>query len=135
MIAPVVRAIRYVLLFLVLYYVLMTIFGLVVISSGSHPSGMNIVGLIVAVTCTALLFIRKYRRLFSRGEYLTVVIGSILVDVALELGFVAIVNGHISIDKWPSMLLVFGGHALLIALGYSPWSWVVRGYARRVASP
>jgi hypothetical protein len=135
MIAPVLRAIRYVLLFLILYYVLMTIFGLVVISSGVHPSWMNIVGLIVAVTCTALLFIRKYRRLFSRGEYLTVVIGSILVDVALELGFVAIRNGYILFDKWPSMVYIFGGHALLIAIGYSPWSWVVRGYARRVAGP
>jgi hypothetical protein len=129
MIAPAGRAIRYVLVFLVLYYVVMTIFGLV------HASGMNILGLIVAVTSTALLFIRKYRRLFSRGEYLTVVIGSILIDVALELGFVAMRNGHISIDRWPSVLLVFGGHALLIALAYSPWSWVVRGYARRVASP
>jgi hypothetical protein len=129
MIAPAGRAIRYVLVFLVLYYVVMTIFGLV------HASGMNILGLIVAVTSTALLFIRKYRRLFSRGEYLTVVIGSILIDVALELGFVAMRNGHISIDRWPSVLLVFGGHALLIALAYSPWSRVVRGYARRVASP
>jgi hypothetical protein len=135
MTAPAIGVIRYVLLFALLYYVLMTIVGLVFIAGGVHPSGMNILVLIVVSTCVALLFIRKHRRLFSLGEYLTVVIGSILVDLALELGIAAIMSGQITIDEWPTMAMVFGGHALLLALAYSPWSWIVRGYAKRVASP
>ena len=129
---PAFGVIRYVLVFAVLYYVLMTIFGLVFIASGIHPSGLNILVPIVAATCAALLFIRKHRRVFTLGEYLTIVIGSILVDLALELGYVAIRTGHISINDWPTMCLVFGGHALLLALAYSPWSWIVRSYAKRV---
>jgi hypothetical protein len=135
MTAHFVRAIRYVLLFALLYYVLMTTFGLIVISTGIHPSAMNVIGLIVASTSVALWFIRKNRRLFSRIEYLTVVIGSVLVDLAMELGFVAINSGHISFDKWLGMITIFGGHALLLALAYSPWSWIVRGYAQRVVRP
>jgi hypothetical protein len=135
MAAQFVRAIRYVLLFALLYYVLMTAFGLIIISTGIHPSAMNIIGLIVVSTSVALWFIRKNRRIFSRIEYLTVVIGSVLVDLAMELGFVAIKSGDISFDKWPGMINIFGGHALLLALAYSPWSWIVRGYAQRVARP
>ena len=75
MTAPAVGVIKCVLRFALLYYAVMTIFGLVAIASGSHPSGLNVLGLIVAATCAALLFIRKFRRLFSLGEYLTVVIG------------------------------------------------------------
>jgi hypothetical protein len=59
-----VGVIRYVVLFALLYYVLMTAFELIVISTGVHPSAMNIVGLLVAATCVALWFIRKHRRLF-----------------------------------------------------------------------
>jgi hypothetical protein len=130
-----VAVIRYVVLFALLYYVLMTVFGLIVISTDIHPSAMNIVGLLVAATCVAVWFIRKHRRLFSRNEYLTVLIGSVLVDLAMELGFVAINTGHISMDRWPGMINIFGGHALLLALAYSPWSWVVRAYSKRVAGP
>ena len=130
-----VAVIRYVALFALLYYVLMTVFGLIVISTGIHPSAMNIVGLIVAATCVAMWFIRKHRRLFSRNEYLTVLIGSVLVDLAMEFGFVAINTGHISMGKWPGMINIFGGHALLLALAYSPWSWIVRAYSKRVAGP
>jgi hypothetical protein len=135
MTAPSVGAIRYVLLFALLYYVLMTIVGLAFIAGGVHPSGMNIIVLILVSTCVALLFIRKHRRLFSIGEYLTVVIGSIMVDVAVELGIVALRGGQITIDQWPIMAMVFGGHALLLAVAYLPWSWIVRGYARRVTGP
>jgi len=135
MTAPSVGAIRYVLLFALLYYVLMTIVGLAFIAGGVHPSGMNIIVLILVSTCVALLFIRKHKRLFSIGEYLTVVIGSIMVDVAVELGIVALRGGQITIDQWPIMAMVFGGHALLLAVAYSPWSWIVRGYARRVTGP
>lgn len=124
---PAVGAIRYVLLFALLYYVLMTIVAAVV-----QTSGMNIPVLIVVSTCVALLFIRKHKRLFSLGEYLTVVIGSIIVDLALELGVAAVQGVQITIEKWPTMALVFGGHGLLLALAYSPWSWIVRGYAKRV---
>ena len=130
-----VGVIRYILLFALLYYVLMTVFGLIVISTGIHPSAMNIVGLLVAATCVALWFIRKHRRRFSRIEYLKVLIGSMLVDLAMELGFIAINTRHISMDKWPSMIVIFGGHALLLATAYSPWSWVVRSYSKRVAGP
>ena len=130
-----VGVIRYVLLFTLLYYVLMTAFGLIVISTGIHLSAMNIVGLLVASTCVALWFIRKHGRLFSRSEYLKILIGSVFVDLAMELGFVAINSGRISFDRWPGMLNIFGGHALLLALAYSPWSWIVRAYYKRVASP
>ena len=135
MTAPAIGAIRYVLLFALLYYVLMTIVALVFIAGSVQPSGMNILVLIVVSTCVALLFIRKHQRLFSLGEYLTVVIGSILVVLALELGIAALRGGQITIDKWPIMVMAFGGHALLLALAYSPWSWIVRGYAERVAGP
>jgi hypothetical protein len=130
-----VGVIRYVLLFTLFYYVLMTAFGLIVTSTGTHPSAMNIVGLLVASTCVALWFIRKNRRPFFRNEYLTILIGSVLVDLAMELGFVAINSGRIFFDRLPSMIVIFGGHALLLALAYSPWSWIVRAYSRRVASP
>jgi hypothetical protein len=131
---PAFGVIRYLLVFALLYCVLMTIFGLVFIASGIHLSGINILVLIVAATCAALLFIRKHRRVFTLGEFLTIVIGSILVDLALELGSVTMRTGHISINDWPKMCLVFGGHALLLALAYSPWSWIVRSYAKRVAT-
>jgi hypothetical protein len=68
MTAPAIGVVRYVLLFALLYYVLMTIVGLVFIAGGVHPSGMNILVLIVVSTCVALLFIRKHRRLFSLGS-------------------------------------------------------------------
>jgi hypothetical protein len=135
MTARAIGVIRYVLLFALLYYVLMTVVGLVFIAIGAHPSGMNILVLIVVSTSVALLFIRRHRRLFSLGEYLTVVIGSILVDLALELGMTVIMSGQITKYDWPTMTMVFGGHALLLAVGYSPWSWIVRGYAKRVAGP
>jgi hypothetical protein len=130
-----VGVIGYVLLFAVLYYLLMTLCAAIAMAIGVRPSGLNVLVLIVVTTFVALWFIRKNRRGFSRGEYLTVVIGSVLVDIAMELGFVAIISGRISMDKWHGMVIIFGGHALLIALGYSPWSWAVRSYAKRVAGP
>jgi hypothetical protein len=113
----------------------MTVFGVIAMALGGHPSGLNILVLIVAATCAALWFIRKNRRRFSRGEYLRVVAGSVSVDIVMQLGFTAMVSGHIAMDKWHGMVIVLGGHALLIALAYSPWSWAVRSYSKRVASP
>jgi hypothetical protein len=128
-------AVGYVLLFTVLYYFLMTASAATAMAIGVHPSGLNVLILIVSATCVALWFIRRHRRRFSSGEYLTVVVGSVLVDVAMELGFAAMIGGPITMDKWDGMVIIFGGHALLLALAYSPWSWAVRSYAKRVADP
>ena len=125
---------RYVLSFALLYYLLMTGVGVIAMTIGARPAGWNILVLIIATTCIALWFIRRNRRTFSRSEYLRVVLGCVLVDVAMELGFMAMISGHIPTDKWAGMINILGGHALLIALGYSSWSWAVRSYAKRVGS-
>jgi arginine exporter protein ArgO len=87
-----------------------------------------------SATVIALWFIGRNRRSFSRREYLIVVLGCVLVDVAMQLGFTAMLIGHIATDKWVGMINIFGGHALLIALAYSPWSWAVRNYSKHVSS-
>jgi hypothetical protein len=39
------------------------------------------------------------------------------------------------IGRWHGTVIILGGHALLLGLAYSPWSWAVRSYAKRVADP
>jgi hypothetical protein len=56
------------------------------------------------------------------------------VDIAMQIGFTAAAGHPIRPNGWVAPVSVFGGHAILIALAFSPLSWAVRAYASRVAS-
>lgn len=123
---------RYVVAFALLYLLLMAIGGILVTVLQGGRSGLNILVLLVAATCVALWFIRRTRRLFTRTEYVKVLLASVAVDAALQL--TALQVHHLPADL-SRTVIVLGGHALLLALAYSPWSWFVRSYVRRVGGP
>jgi hypothetical protein len=125
---------RYVLSFAVLYFLLMAAVVTIALAIGARPSGWNILVLIVATTCIALWFIRQNRRTFRRAEYIKAVLGCVVVDIAMQIGFTAAAGHPIRPNGWAAPVSVFGGHAILIALAFSPLSWVVRAYASRVGS-
>jgi hypothetical protein len=125
---------KYLLSFALLYVLLMTCLGMLVRATGGHPSGLNILVLIVVATGISWWFIRQNRRSYTRNEYIKMVLGSIFVDWILQLGVTTLLSGRIRIDNWGGMLNILGGHALLIALAYSRWSWFIRSYTSKVAS-
>ena len=124
---------RYVLAFALLYLLLMAMGGILVTALVGGRSGLNILVLLVAATCVALWFIRRNRRRFTRTEYVKVLLSSFAVDAALQL--TALKVHHLPANNLSGMAVVLGGHALLLALAYSPWSWFVRSYAKRVGGP
>jgi hypothetical protein len=124
---------KYVLAFALLYLLFMAVGGILVAAVRGGGSGLNILVLLVAATCVALWFIRRNRRQFTRTEYVKVLLGSFAVDAALQL--TALQVHHLPANNLSGMVIVLGGHALLLALAYSPWSWFVRSYAKRVCGP
>lgn len=117
-------------LFSVSYFSLLTIIGNMCLALGWHPaSSLNTIILIITVSIVAFWFVRKHGRPFSVSEYWQVLLGSILFDLAIQIGITVALLGSAALSgKWVSIAFVLLCHAILLAVGYS--SRVVRRYVR-----
>lgn len=113
----------YVALFAVLYLIILVIVGyatlLLQIETGTTP---NFVALFISSSLTSYWFFYRAKRRFYKSEYIEITLGSIAVDITIQICSILIFAAKIDLSKiWSGLLLIFLGHAAILAMSYSFW--------------
>jgi len=114
---------RYVGLFALIYIPLMILAAIVLnLIESKSSQGANVGCLAAASLGTAYLFVKKHRRPFLKGEYWTILAGSLAVDLLWQLvpAIPLFLAGKMTVAAYSIAVLFVGTlHGLFLAFMYS----------------